>query len=166
MLPIDLPEFFHKLARVRRECGKLHHCRAFENLGGVTLEPKGDIRDTIDGALVLGARALTQFSSWENLDVQRVGQTYTILLGVSTGNPEKSARIANALASAYIADESGARSNVARSASEDLTSRLVELRQRIRIDQVMTMGYKYLTPLALLCVLGAGIWEAIKHAVS
>ena len=33
---------------------------------------------------------------------------------------------------------------------------------RIRIDQVMTMGYKYLTPLALLCVLGAGIWEAFR----
>ncbi len=32
---------------------------------------------------------------------------------------------------------------------------------RVRIDQVMTMGYKYLTPLALVCVLGAGVWEAI-----
>jgi NADH-quinone oxidoreductase subunit H len=32
---------------------------------------------------------------------------------------------------------------------------------RVRIDQVMSMGYKYLTPLALLCVLGAGIWEAV-----
>ena len=32
---------------------------------------------------------------------------------------------------------------------------------RVRIDQVMSMGYKYLTPLALLCVLGAGVWEAI-----
>ena len=32
---------------------------------------------------------------------------------------------------------------------------------RIRIDQVMTMGYKYLTPLALLCVLLTGIHEAI-----
>ncbi len=30
---------------------------------------------------------------------------------------------------------------------------------RLRIDQVMTMGYKYLTPLSLLCVLGAGLWE-------
>jgi hypothetical protein len=25
----------------------------------------------------------------------------------------------------------------------------------------MSMGYKYLTPLALVCVLGAGVWEAI-----
>ena len=32
---------------------------------------------------------------------------------------------------------------------------------RVRIDQVMTMGYKYLTPLALVCVLGAGVWEAL-----
>ncbi len=30
---------------------------------------------------------------------------------------------------------------------------------RVRIDQVMTMGYKYLTPLSLACVLGAGTWE-------
>ena len=35
---------------------------------------------------------------------------------------------------------------------------------RIRIDQVMTMGYKYLTPLALACVLGAGVWEAVWHS--
>jgi len=30
---------------------------------------------------------------------------------------------------------------------------------RVRIDQVMTMGYKYLTPIALACVLGGGAWE-------
>ena len=32
---------------------------------------------------------------------------------------------------------------------------------RMRIDQVMTVGYKYLTPLALACVLGAAVWETI-----
>ena len=35
---------------------------------------------------------------------------------------------------------------------------------RLRIDQVMTMGYKYLTPISLLCVLGAGLWEWGKAA--
>jgi NADH-quinone oxidoreductase subunit H len=30
---------------------------------------------------------------------------------------------------------------------------------RIRIDQVMTLGYKYLTPLAMVCVLGAALFE-------
>ncbi len=32
---------------------------------------------------------------------------------------------------------------------------------RLRIDQVMTMGYKYLTPLALVTVAGAALWEAL-----
>jgi len=36
---------------------------------------------------------------------------------------------------------------------------------RVRIDQVMTMGYKYLTPLSLVCVLGAGTWELIWNLV-
>lgn len=30
---------------------------------------------------------------------------------------------------------------------------------RMRVDQVMVMGYKYLTPLSLICVVGASVWE-------
>ncbi|HED65642.1 MAG TPA: NADH-quinone oxidoreductase subunit NuoH [Planctomycetes bacterium] len=36
---------------------------------------------------------------------------------------------------------------------------------RVRIDQVMTLGYKYLTPLALACVLGASVWEVFLAPV-
>lgn len=36
---------------------------------------------------------------------------------------------------------------------------------RVRIDQVMTMGYKYLTPIALVCVLGAGFFEFLFAAM-
>jgi NADH-quinone oxidoreductase subunit H len=32
---------------------------------------------------------------------------------------------------------------------------------RVRIDQVMTMGYKYLTPLCLVCILGAATYKAL-----
>jgi len=30
---------------------------------------------------------------------------------------------------------------------------------------VMTLGYKYLTPLSLACVLGSGLWEAFLAPV-
>ena len=36
---------------------------------------------------------------------------------------------------------------------------------RLRIDQVMTLGYKYLTPLSLICVFGAGSWELLLAKV-
>jgi len=37
---------------------------------------------------------------------------------------------------------------------------------RPRVDQVMTVGYKYLTPLSLVCVIGAAAFEAIWQALA
>ncbi len=36
---------------------------------------------------------------------------------------------------------------------------------RIRIDQVMALGYKYLTPIGLFLVLVASVWEYIKFSM-
>ncbi len=79
---------------------------------------------------------------YDNLDVSRVSQTFTIELSMSTTDPHKSARIANALASSYIADESGSRSELARSASRDLTSRLDQLRKQVRDSEEKVERYK------------------------
>lgn len=90
----------------------------------------------------VGKRAAVKRYLHENLFVRRVSQTFTIEISVSTTDPAKSARIANALARSYIADETGARSTVARSANEDLTSRLDELRQQVRINEEKVEQYK------------------------
>ena len=36
---------------------------------------------------------------------------------------------------------------------------------RIRIDQVMSLGYKYLTPLSLILIFLASFWEFLKHVM-
>lgn len=114
-----------------------------EFAGGSTGGLMGSLNRLMNGAgAASNSRSSAKRYLLDNLDVKRVGQTYTILLGVSTSNPEKSARIANALAQSYIADESGARSNVARNASEDLTARLDELRQRVRVNEEKVQQYK------------------------
>ena len=78
----------------------------------------------------------------DNLYVERINQTFTILLGISTTDPEKSARIANALARSYLVDESGARSSVARSASQGLSGRLEELRKEVLKNEERVERYK------------------------
>ena len=111
--------------------------------GGSTGGLMGGFSRLMNGAPISGNnRSAAKRYLLDNLDVQRVGQTYTILLGVATRDPEKSARIANALAQSYIADESGARSSVARNASEDLTARLDELRQQVRLNEEKVQQYK------------------------
>jgi len=89
-----------------------------------------------------GKRSAVKRYLYDNLYVQRVSQTFTIEIAVSTTDPAKSARIANALARSYMADESGARSSVARSASEDLTSRLDDMRQQVRLNEEKVEQYK------------------------
>ncbi|NKB53254.1 MAG: hypothetical protein GKR97_13695 [Rhizobiaceae bacterium] len=94
------------------------------------------------GARNSNKRANAKNYLYDNLFVHRVSQTFTIEIAVSTTDPEKSARIANALAGSYLADDSGARSTVARTASEDLTARLDELRQQVRINEEKVEKYK------------------------
>jgi len=78
----------------------------------------------------------------ENLEVSRVNQTFAIMIGVSTESAKKSAKIANAIARSYIADESGASSSAAKNASEDLVGRLGALRTLVRKSEESVETYK------------------------
>jgi uncharacterized protein involved in exopolysaccharide biosynthesis/Mrp family chromosome partitioning ATPase len=63
---------------------------------------------------------------------RRQERTYVVDLTASTRDPEKSARIANAIVTAYLEDQSDARTTAARRATDALSGRLQELKDRVR----------------------------------
>jgi len=79
---------------------------------------------------------------YENMSVSRINQTFTIQISVTTEEPAKSARIANTIARGYMNAESRAKSSAARSATEDLTGRLDELRAQVRMAEEKVEAYK------------------------
>src|SRR6202011_2776745 len=64
--------------------------------------------------------------------VKRAERTYVVDVTVTTDDGERSVRIANALAQAYLAEQTAARAEASRRASESLSARLNELKQRVR----------------------------------
>jgi polysaccharide biosynthesis transport protein len=67
----------------------------------------------------------------KHLRVRRVGNTYVINVTVMSSDPAKAARLANALAQAYINDQVRATGDTTREATTALQSRIVELRERV-----------------------------------
>ncbi len=66
-----------------------------------------------------------------HLRVRRVGNTYVINVAVMSHDPAKAARIANALAQAYINDQVRATGDTTREATSALQSRIADLRLRV-----------------------------------
>ena len=86
----------------------------------------------------LGALRVLQ----RDVTAKRSERTYVVDLIVETGDPEKSARIANAIAQAYMEEQSAARTEAARRVTESLSSRLSELRERVRQSEEQVERYK------------------------
>lgn len=76
------------------------------------------------------------------LGVRRAERTFVIDIYVQTWDPEKSARIANAIADAYFAEEAGARRVAARRASDALSGRLTSLRQSVEEAERKALQYR------------------------
>jgi polysaccharide biosynthesis transport protein len=69
-------------------------------------------------------------------------RTYVVDLVVETDDAAKSARLANAVARAYLDEQSAARTAAARRASESLIARLAELKSRVQRAEENVQRYK------------------------
>jgi len=74
--------------------------------------------------------------------VRRGERTFVIDISVTAREPEKAARIANALANAYLENQATVRADAAQRATAALTARLEELRNRLRIAEEKAERYK------------------------
>ena len=77
-----------------------------------------------------------------DVTAKRSERTYVVDLIVDTSDPDKSARIANAIAGAYTSEQSAARTEAARRATDSLSLRLNELRDRVRQAEEQVERYK------------------------
>ena len=67
-----------------------------------------------------------------SISVKRTERTYVVDVSVNSRDPAKAARIANAIAKAYLAEQTDVRSDAARQVSQSMTARLNELKDRVR----------------------------------
>lgn len=74
--------------------------------------------------------------------VRRGERTFVIDIAVTSREATKAARIANALANAYLDDQASVRADAAQRATGALTGRLEELRNRLRIAEEKAERYK------------------------
>ncbi len=85
-------------------------------------------------------RALDQLR--RKLAVKRADKVFVIDVVVTTADPDLSARIVNAIANAYLADQTEARSDAAKRAAGDLRGRLDELRNTVNAADKKLEDYK------------------------
>ena len=71
-------------------------------------------------------------SLYDRVIVRRPERTFVIEVTVRAADPDKAARLANAVSHAYIDSQTTARADAARRATQSLTNRLDELRARVR----------------------------------
>ncbi len=78
----------------------------------------------------------------KHLQVKRSERTYVVDVSVTSEDPAKAARIANAIAQTYLTEQTEVRSNAARQISQSLTGRLKELQTRVRDAEQKVEAYK------------------------
>lgn len=78
----------------------------------------------------------------QKLGVRRAERTFVIDLYVQSRDPEKAARIANAIGAAYFEEEATARTEAAKRASDGLAARLTALREDVEVAERKVVAYR------------------------
>ena len=77
-----------------------------------------------------------------HINVRRTDRTYVVDIEVWSTEPAKAAMLANAVSAAYLAESKQSQADAARRATNDLSSRLKELQDRLRISENALAVYK------------------------
>ena len=94
-------------------------------LGGLLAH--GTTRQAVAGLVLHSVEALKGAVS-----VARAGQGFVLSISVTSADPARAARLANAVADAFLVDKLDTRFDAAKRASQWLSDRLVELRNQLR----------------------------------
>ncbi|MGO4174943.1 GumC family protein [Bosea sp. TAF32] len=94
-----------------------------------------------DGTLT-PTEARTLANLRRKISVRRADKVLVLDVVVTTRDADKSAKLANAIAEAYLADQADARSRAATEASEGLTARLAEQRKRVEAAENAVERYR------------------------
>jgi polysaccharide biosynthesis transport protein len=84
--------------------------------------------------------ALNEFR--RRVQVKRAERTYVVDISVSSEDPLKAARLANAVAQAYLTEQTDVRADAARQISRSLTARLNELKQSVQSAEDRAQAFK------------------------
>ena len=110
--------------------GRVSQVLAKATPGFTTAEPEADATGTAIATLA------------NRLTVNRVGVSFLIEIGVTSGSPEKSAQIANALGAAYIDDQQQVKRQANQAASVWLQERLQQLSERTAAADRAVLEFK------------------------
>jgi uncharacterized protein involved in exopolysaccharide biosynthesis/Mrp family chromosome partitioning ATPase len=77
-----------------------------------------------------------------HINVKRTDRTYVVDIEVWSHEPAKAAMLANAVSAAYLAESKQSQADAARRATNDLSSRLKELQDRLRTSENALAVYK------------------------
>ncbi len=117
--------------------------RRVVNAESLNRDPEFIARSSWFGGAGYGDDSLAALNALKRaVQVKRAERTYVVDVSVTARDPAKAARIANAIAQAYLAEQTDVRSDAARQVSQSLSARLNELKERVRQSEDRVETYK------------------------